>query len=136
MSEIDLSRPVQVYRNLHKGMWSVRQDGKVKAHLPRLILKDVEFRVGAKGRERVRREHRKNVHAYVKGKICRWSDIEPPIRWMCGVSYNPYENETFVKTSDNSVVKSADYCRMDINAQRKLLALWRSKPNDVFSTIA
>ena len=51
--KIDHSRKVYVYRNLHKTCWSIKQDGLVKAHCETIQLKDCEFRVGKKGRERV-----------------------------------------------------------------------------------
>ena len=64
---VDPDKPVEVYRNLHKKCWSVRQRGKVKLHTDYICLKDVEFKVSQKGRERVLREQRKNVHAFIKG---------------------------------------------------------------------
>ncbi len=44
---------VNVYRNLQKKMWSVRQGGRVIFHCNRIILKDVKFFVQAAGRARV-----------------------------------------------------------------------------------
>ena len=54
-----------VYRNLHKKCWSIRHEGKVIAHAPRVFLWDGEFQVSEFGNARVRKEKRKNVHAYV-----------------------------------------------------------------------
>ena len=63
---------VQVYRNLtkklhggdHGPVYSVRgSDGLVKKHTCHITLWDCTLRVGKKGKQRVRDEKRKNVHA-------------------------------------------------------------------------
>lgn len=93
MGLLDPSKPVQVYRNLTKKCYSVRQGGRVVDHVHSLYLKDVTFVVQPAGRERVRREKRKNVHAYIKGIIAPETEwIKQPRLAM----YNPYEFDTFV----------------------------------------
>ena len=98
---IDEDRRVYVYRNLHKGCWSVRQDGLIKLHTDHICLFDCQFRVGQKGREKVLREKRKNVHAGINGYI----DTFEVDKWegnnlnTARTSYNPYKNETFVDTA-------------------------------------
>ena len=62
---IKSNRPVYVYKNLHKDCWSVKQHGLVKAHIPKnhsIGLWDCYFHVDVKGREKVLREKKKNVH--------------------------------------------------------------------------
>lgn len=64
---------VEVYRNLHKNgiVYSIR-DQKTKrviGYSSNLTLKDVKFCVNQTGRERVLREKRKNVHAFIRGTI-------------------------------------------------------------------
>jgi len=69
---IKKNRPVYVYKNLHKDCWSIKQHGLVKAHIPQgesIGLWDCYFHVDVKGREKVLREKRKNVHAFVKGYL-------------------------------------------------------------------
>ena len=66
---IDEKKSVQVYKNLHKGCWSVRQAGKVVAHLDYICLHDCNFHVGKAGRDRVRKDGVKNVHAYITGFV-------------------------------------------------------------------
>lgn len=89
---------VQVYRNLHKKQWSVRlkSNRRVYGHFDYVVLRDATFHVGKKGRDRVRREKRKNVHAYVEGEW--YCGGEPALTRdiCCGVYYNPYKNDTFV----------------------------------------
>ncbi|UBV45462.1 hypothetical protein LAJ19_20265 (plasmid) [Deinococcus taeanensis] len=59
--------PVEVYRNLTRRCWSVRQGGRVIAHSPWLLLRDVTMIVRPGGRDRVRRTGRNEVHAWVRG---------------------------------------------------------------------
>lgn len=84
---------VQVYFNLHRRCWSIRQRGLVVGHAKTITLTNVSWRVNKAGRERVRREGRKNVHAYADGAVY-------PVFTLDGtehrVRYNPYELETFV----------------------------------------
>lgn len=63
---------VFIYRNLHKNCWSVRYDGVVVAHTPAAFVWGGEFSVSEAGNERVRKEKRKNVHAYV---VCEIDDL-------------------------------------------------------------
>jgi hypothetical protein len=92
--------PVDLYLNLHKRAddgtpwYSVRQRGRVIGHCDGLHLSDVEFVVNAKGRDRVRIERRKNVHAWLRGYI----EFAPPAREIFdhrAVTYNPYHDDTF-----------------------------------------
>ena len=67
--KIDPNRKVDVYFNLHKKTWSVRQGGKVVGHTDQISIKNAQYIVSKKGNERVRREKKKNVHAYVRGYV-------------------------------------------------------------------
>ena len=91
---IDLNRRVYVYFNLHKKVWSVRQDGRIAEHTNHIMLRDARFLVGQAGRKKVLEEKRKNVHAGISGYIV---DRVPNVPDFCTtVSYNPYKNETFI----------------------------------------
>ena len=96
-----MTLPVKVYRNLHKHCWSVRSNttGRVIEHRDSLVLLNPIFRVQKAGRLKVIQTKRKNVHAYVKGWMCLESDFENWIRCR-GISYNPYNYETFVFTDN------------------------------------
>ena len=117
---IKKNRPVYVYKNLHKDCWSIKQHGLVKAHIPQgesIGLWDCYFHVDRKGREKVLREKRKNVHAFVKGYL---QDAENVSRIASSyldprstakeieVTYNPYKYETFVDKRTESFVYYAD----------------------------
>lgn len=66
-------RRVFVYKNLHNGAWSVRdqETGWVAAHADKVELSDVALKVSQAGRRRVLEEGRKNVHAGVEGTLER-----------------------------------------------------------------
>lgn len=101
---------VQAYWNLHRHCFSVvalegEHKGRVVAHLPEVRLADARFTVRPSGRERVRREGRKNVHAFVRG---RWQQSVPNLIRLC-VTYNPYKHETFVDGLEGKPVHAARY---------------------------
>ena len=99
--KIDYSKKVFVYKNLHKDCWSVKQDGLVKAHADKLEMWDCSFRVNQKGREKVLKEKRKNVHAGILGRV---DDIGGTVMIGTEVTYNPYKYNSFVdKNTENPV---------------------------------
>lgn len=122
---IDPSRPVQVYRNLTKKCWSVRQDGLVKLHTNYITLKNVRFKVGQKGRDRVLREKVKNVHAFVEGYVCTVDEVNDMAMdfKFDSITYNPYKYHSFVNR-DNAYqsVDSAEYCDMMVDHDSPVLA--------------
>ena len=91
---------VQVYYNLHKKCLSIRYKGKVIEHAREVTLTDAKFHVSEKGRQRVLKEKRKNVHAYVSGKLKEtfWFTQAPKYVWTAKqrVTYNPYKHKSFV----------------------------------------
>lgn len=108
---VDLSKPVEVYKNLSRDCYSVRQGGIVRFHTHAICLKDVEYKVSEAGRQRVLREKRKNVHAVVKGTIVHsrelWFEKLPfPADF---VTYNPYKNDSFFVVGDGEKIKKSQY---------------------------
>ena len=105
---IDYSKPVKVYRNLHKGCWSVKQNGLVKAHSDKINLYDCSFLVNEKNRLKVIKEKRKNVHAGVLGYIEKWIDLDWEKNHSTArpVTYNPYKYKNFV---DKDTEQMVDY---------------------------
>lgn len=87
----------RVYWNLHKKVWSLqdRKTGRVSQHVPAFTMYDAKFVVRPAGQAKVRREGKKNVHAFAvgtegfRGGIATCSTGRP-------VTYNPYKNDTFV----------------------------------------
>lgn len=105
---------VDVYRNLHRKCWSVRgrRSGLVQGHADTVVLLDAEFRVSEAGRQRVLRERKKNVHAYVRGTLHEVSS-RTVARWheegMARARYNPYEAGTFTDAETGEPVGRAAY---------------------------
>ena len=67
---------VDVYYNLHKKTFSIRCNGKVIAHRDKVTIKNPQYIVGEKGKQRVRREKSKNVHAFVRGTLMDNASVE------------------------------------------------------------
>ena len=87
---------VEVYFNLHKHCWSVRdcKTRKVISHDDKVVLTHAQFKVSEAGRQRVIHTQHKNVHATVKGV---WEDRPgqlPPLHAL-PIRYNPYETQYF-----------------------------------------
>lgn len=116
---------VRVYYNFHKKLFSV-QDAKTRrviAHLPELVLKDVEFKVYEAGRQRVLREKRKNVHAFVIGELFASEGLyegKAPFGEGSGVTYNPYISSQFL-SEDRPVQKAAWACLSVYRERNKIL---------------
>jgi len=87
---INKAIPVQIYRNLRNGMYSIRQGGLVIGHCTMIMLEGAEFRVSQAGRRRVLKTKHKNVHATVCGHVAH------SIEGINGMAYyNPYTCDAF-----------------------------------------
>ena len=105
---------VDVYWNLHKKCWSVRHKGKVIDHRQIVHLVDVTWVVQPAGNARVRREKRKNVHAFARGTWIQddmthfYGDIATRNR----ATYNPYENTTFMRGFKGKTLTKSKYAKL------------------------
>lgn len=119
----------KVYRNLNNGLISIaeRSSGLVVAHCDSVTLRRVSFRVSAKGRQRVIDEGRKNVHAFVIGRVIDAANVRPykgrnldtglsiiedddmPV----SVTYNPFKVAQFVQRKTGVPVFTAQYAKID-----------------------
>ena len=94
---------VQIYKNLHNGMWSIRctRSKLVIAHASYVVLSDVTFKVSEAGRQRVIREGKKNVHAFAEGILENWAGhpykdrIAQTPQLTCAISYTSFDGERF-----------------------------------------
>ena len=101
----------RVYFNLHKHLFSVQEkvngQWKVVGHTDDITLYNVTFKVSEAGRQRVLKEKRKNVHAFVEGTLS-------PSPLVCDnpliIRYNPYKSGSF--TSGDFNVKEAGAVRL------------------------
>jgi hypothetical protein len=126
---------VYVYRNLHKDCWSVKalegeQKGRVIYHAQNVTLSDCTFKVSKAGRERVLREHRKNVHAGVVGNLSFVGELGDTALWECAstyyafvpVTYNPYKYQTFVR-KNNDHIEMHRSSEVFLNQDRRVYAM-------------
>ena len=117
---------VEVYFNLHKQLFSVRsyKNGRVFAHATMIRIKDPMFVVRQSGRKQVLREQKKNVHAFVRGKICYVANHEFDVcddvpnavdDQTTSVIYNPYKYASFVEYNTEMPVYSASQAWLGLN---------------------
>ncbi len=98
--QINLSKPVRIYRNLtKKGIWySVIQNSVTVAHTSSVCLKDCTFNVNERGRQWVIKNKRKTVHAYIEGyitdSVCGTASNKNDLPAI--IKYNPYKNKGFI----------------------------------------
>jgi hypothetical protein len=87
---------IRAYYNLHKKCFSVQdyRTGKVVEHTNKLYLSNALFVVRKSGNERVKKEGRKNVHAFVNG-IRHNNSEDVPLGSSYQVSYNPHTMDYF-----------------------------------------
>lgn len=119
----------KVYRNLHNGLFSIqdKDTGLVVGHAESVSMIDCEFKVNESGRQRVLKEKRKNVHAFVIGGIVntigfqsyknreviykenfnfnKKVDTNNPL----SVIYNPYRYEQFFCLDKQEYVYKSDF---------------------------
>lgn len=102
---------VKVYWNLHKKCWSIQHKGKVIGHTNSVLLSDCKLSVSQKGRERVLREKRKNVHAFAAGNLIGFS-LDCPRGFNTHITYNPYKFGWFYNKLNGDRVDDAAlvYC--------------------------
>jgi hypothetical protein len=117
---------VMVYYNLHKHTFSVRYDSKVVLHADYVKLNDVEFRVRKGGKEKVRKDMQKNVHAFVIGNLVDYCEYPcenmPQEPTDNVVTYNPYKYDSFVYKQTEEPVYRAKEVDM-INQKNKLFVI-------------
>jgi|TARA_R110000824_G_scaffold112975_1_gene262472 hypothetical protein len=108
LDHIDPTKPVRVYRNLHKKCISVKQGTLVRCHARNVVLKDCKFIVSEAGQKRVREQGRKNVHAFIEGHVI--ADRTGDFGWNT-VYYNPYTTDHWVISNlpYDEYVETADY---------------------------
>lgn len=104
------SYKAKCYRNLNKPgvTWSVvnSSTGLVDQYANKVILENVNFKVSKAGQSRVRKEKRKNVHAFVIGNIV--TDLPDNIK-LFRATYNPYRDNGFRLIDGSTTLTSVRY---------------------------
>ena len=119
MKAKDDRKRLEVFYNLHKKIWSVRHRGVVLEHTTGIELDEVSLDVQPAGNARVRREKRKNVHAFVRGKRVEPWKVSCDKNWK-EITYNPYKHKTFVFKDTGKPVKKAERVVMDAREHPKV----------------
>lgn len=99
---------VQVYyninlsRKLKQPLFSIRdvKTQKVIGHDTNIVIENAIFKVSEKGRQRVLKERKKNVHALIQGKLVHTTTTTQANE----VTYNPYKHSTFVYKDNNTPI--------------------------------
>ena len=88
---------VDVYFNVTRKVFSIRQDGIVIAHRSNLFLTHSKFIVRESGQKRVRETGHKNVHAFVRGMWDQkdYHTFKDLLLWRW-VAYNPKRDNFFM----------------------------------------
>lgn len=114
---IDLSKPVRVFKNPKLGCYNIMQGGLIKATAQRIRLCDAEFLVRESGRQRMLRENRRTIHAYVQGRLVDYThpDDTQTISHLPGRSatYNPYRFSSFVDRETEAPLLRAPWVQLD-----------------------
>jgi len=125
MHTINVQKKVKVYYNLHKKCLSVQQAGKVRCHTNYICMKDCEFKVSQAGRQRVLKEKKKNVHAFVIGYLTAPEVLDtfcPSFEEGCDVTYNPYKYNSFIDKKDGTPIKTAEYVDIEASPNPDIIA--------------
>ena len=101
--QIDLKQKVMVYKNLHNGLFSIRQNGLVVAHVESITLYNVKFVISESGRLKVIRDKQKNVHAFISGFVTSVNNCFT-IADKHAITYNPYKYDSFIYKNGSHTV--------------------------------
>ena len=122
-----LGEKVDVYKNLHNGLWSVldRKTRCVVGHVRHVCMDDAKFIVQPAGRRRVLKENRKNVHAFVRGVLKGYGETGLFCYHLSDgqkerlkadtqefITYNPYKFDTFYTKNDEKPIHKARWAHL------------------------
>ena len=116
-----------VYWNIRKKVYSLRQNGRVVNHDTFFALSNPTFNVAKAGQAKVRAEGRKNVHATLSGNLMTDNDLGdlPNGDTAEFATYNPYKNDTFVDKYTGEPVLNARFAQlMVVKGKSPLIAYW------------
>jgi len=118
MRNWDLGRGYKIYFNLHKRCYSVqawdtdKKGWRLYKHSNALHVKDVKMEVNENGRQRVIRDKRKNVHAFLRTPfadcISKKSGNGPGRKLKNVCKYNPYKYSSFVNATAEDPIHKLD----------------------------
>jgi hypothetical protein len=105
-----------VYRNLTRKVWSLKNPitRKVERHGISVFVKGCTFIVSEATRQRVIREKKKYVHAYVRGELV---ETVPTNKRVRPLKYNPYLYGHFYDGDTLEPVYSAEFVVFDASGK-------------------
>lgn len=102
---------VRIYFNLHKKLFSLQhrtpKGWRLWKHVDNVALHFPTFIVNERGRQRVLRDRRKNVHAFVEGTLTAPMYVDQDD--LTSVSYDPYKGNAFVVKNSGVAVMNGRY---------------------------
>ena len=102
---------IRIYFNLHRKLFTVQhmtaKGWRVLRHAAEIHMHFPRFKVSEAGRQRVLREKRKNVHAFIEGIFT--APITVFAEDMEQVTYNPYKTDSFVIRDTGIPVQGGRY---------------------------
>jgi len=104
-------RYFKIYRNLHRGNFSIQSYNDIKKGFrvtdrgSSMLLFNVDFRVSENGRQKVIKEKRKNVHAFVLPTSYSHLTGEVKTEHLREIYYNPYKYSSFVYKDTEEVAE-------------------------------
>lgn len=114
---------IRVYYNFRRKLFSVQAKVNNKwvvvEHTNNIVLRNAIFKVSEAGRQRVLKQKRKNVHAFIIGE--RFPFIPKSFVYRDEISYNPYKGPNFVIA--NQPEKSVDEAKYVTILGNKVIAL-------------
>ncbi|WP_441296444.1 hypothetical protein [Bacillus sp. UMB0728] len=106
---LEQGQKVEVYRNLNKGkLFSIKdkKSGLVVAHGDSFKVTDVVCKVSEGGRQRVIKDKRKNVHAFLSATYAGECEVDKGE--MTELYYDPYTLDSFINKVTGEKVAEAD----------------------------
>jgi hypothetical protein len=100
----------RIYRNLHKGNFSIqsyikeKKGYRVTDRVSTAVFEKCSFTVSEPSRQKVIREGRKNVHAYINSESYRVVNSCIDVSKFREIYYNPYIYDSFIYKDDESKV--------------------------------
>ena len=118
MRNWNLDKGYKIYFNLHKKCYSIqawdqdKRGWRLYEHAFAVHVKDAKMQVNEKGRQRVIREKRKNVHAFIVApfaeKISKKKGNGPNRRMKSICKYNPYKAGYFHNSKTLKPIRSVE----------------------------
>lgn len=108
-----MDKPFRIYRNLNNETWTIQKYNEEKkgyrkdGQAPLLLTKTNHYKVYSSGKERVRLEGKKNVHAYIEcAGVMGFGEEDELERWFTEstgrligegeyITYDPYKDDCF-----------------------------------------